>query len=202
MKSFKKSEWILIGILISTLFISGFILLRVQPFRGQLKLLNKDLQKIQKKVNKEQSSEKSRGSVKKIQQELDDLKAAIEIESKTMAGYQQSFIDLQKNEQQAELKAQITNLIEVQGMTISNIGEDSKSLDKLINAQTKASTQDIKRPMISLSLSGNFIMLNNFFQQLEELPYSVVITRLSMTVERKADLRAQYQLMTELSLAL
>lgn len=87
-------------------------------------------------------------------------------------------------------------------MTILDIGEDSQSLDKLVNAQSQETTKGINRPMINLKLTGNFSMLNGFIQQLETLPYSVVITRLSMVVERQADTRAPYQLLTDLSLAL
>jgi len=204
MKSLNKREFGLIMFLLGSLFITGFILFRVQPVREQLLALKQQKQKVQKKFNKEQSGNKSRGSVKSLQQELELLKTKISIETKTMAGYQQSFIDLQENEKQADLKAKITGLIVAEGMVIEGIGEDSKSLDELVRTETqgKASAEEIKRPMIGLELTGSFTRLNNFFQQLESLPYSVVITRLSMTSVRKKDLRAPYDLSIKLSLAL
>lgn len=202
MKKLNKRELGLIIVLVGTLFISAFALLRIQPSRNQLLSLKKEKQKIQKKFNKEKTGTKRRGSVKKQQQKLDALTLRIDAESKTMVGYQQSFIDLQESGRQAQLKSEITQLIESQGMIILDIREESKGLESLINAQAKSSRQDIKRPMIGLKLTGNFSMLNGFIQQLEALPYSVVITRLSITVERQSDMRAPYQLLTELSLAL
>lgn len=204
MRTLNKREFWLLTVLLISLFIAMFILLRIQPARQQLMALNKSQQKIQKKINKEQAGNKSRGSVKALKKELDALKVKISTESKTMAGYQQSFIDLQQNQKQADLKAKITGLISAEGMVISGIGEDSKSLDELVNSQSQnhSSVQEIKRPMISLELSGTFGMLNNFFQQLEDLPYSVVITRLAMSAAREENLRAPYQLNINLSLAL
>jgi len=202
MKRLNSRELGLISVLLGTLFISVFVILHIQPLRNQLITLKKDKQKVQKKINKEKSNVIKKGSLLKLKKSLSELKAQTELESKTMAGYQQSFIDLQQYEKQADLKAEITHLIEVQGLTITDIGEESQSLDKLVNTQTKASTQDIKRPMIGLELTGDFTMLNNFIQQLESLSNSVVITRLSLTVERDKDLRAPYVLSTQLSLAL
>jgi len=202
MKRLNSRELGLISVLLGTLFISVFVILHIQPLRNQLITLKKDKQKVQKKINKEKSNVIKKGSLLKLKKSLSELKAQTKLESKTMAGYQQSFIDLQQYEKQADLKAEITHLIEVQGLTITDIGEESQSLDKLVNTQTKASTQDIKRPMIGLELTGDFTMLNNFIQQLESLSNSVVITRLSLTVERDKDLRAPYVLSTQLSLAL
>jgi len=202
MKKLNNRELGLIIVLLGTVFISAFVLLRIQPLRDQLVILKKEKQKIEKKFNKEKAGKTSRGSVKKLQQEFDELTEKINAEGKTMAGYQQSFIDLQKGGKQAELKSAITQLIESQGMVISDIREESKSLDSLVNEKSKKTQQGIKRPMIGLQLVGNFTMLNSFIQQLENLPNSVVITRLSMTVERQTDKRAAYQLLTELSLAL
>jgi len=202
MKKLNNRELGLIIVLVSSVFIAAFVLLRIEPLRDQLILLKKDKQKTQKKFNKEKTGKASRGSVKKLQQEFDELTLKIDSEGKTMAGYQQSFIDLQDSGKQAQLKSAITQLIESQGMIISDVREESKSLDSLVNAQTKAGGQGIKRPMIGLKLTGNFTMLNGFIQQLEALSNSVVITRLSITVERKEDMRAPYLLLTELSLAL
>jgi Tfp pilus assembly protein PilO len=202
MGSLKQRELWLIAILLVAVIVTSFSLIKIQPLRNQLVTLKKAKQKVQKKFNKAKTATKKKGSVKKMQASLKQLKEKIETEGKTMAGYQQSFIDLQQDGMQADLKAEITHLIESQGMTILDIGEDSQSLDKLVNAQTETSTNDISRPMINLKLTGDFSMLNDFIQQLETLPNSVVITRLSMTVERQEDMRAPYQLMTELSLAL
>jgi len=202
MKKINNRELGLIIVLVSSVFIAAFVLLRIQPLRDQLIVLKKDKQKIQKKFNKEKSGKASRGSVKKLQQEFDELTQKIDSEGKTMAGYQQSFIDLQDSGKQAQLKSAITQLIESQGLIISDIREESKSLDTLVNAQTKKGGEGIKRPMIGLQLTGNFTMLNGFIQQLESLSNSVVITRLSITVEREGGMRAPYVLSTKLSLAL
>lgn len=202
MGSLKKRELWLVSILLVAVVISSFVLIKIQPLRNQLIGLKKEKQKVQKKFNKAKTATTKKGSVKKKRASLKQLKEKIETESKTMAGYQQSFIDLQQDGKQADLKAEITHLIESQGMTILDIGEDSQSLDKLVSAQAETSTNDISRPMINLKLTGDFSMLNDFIQQLETLPNSVVITRLSMMIERQEDMRAPYQLMTELSLAL
>jgi len=202
MKKINNRELGLIIVLVSSVFIAAFVLLRIQPLRDQLIVLKKDKQKMQKKFNKEKSGKASRGSVKKLQQEFDELTLKIDSEGKTMAGYQQSFIDLQDSSKQAQLKSAITQLIESQGLIISDIREESKSLDTLVNAQTKKGGQGIKRPMIGLKLTGSFTMLNGFIQQLERLKNSVVITRLSITVKREGGMRAPYVLSTELSLAL
>ncbi len=202
MHSLKKREIWLIAILLSSVVISGFIILSIQPLRVQLVSSVKEKNKLQKKFNKAKTNTVSQGSVNKMRKALESLKAEIETESKTMAGYQQNFIDLQKNEQQADLKAQITNLIEAQQMTILDVAEDSQSLDTLVNAQSKNSKKEISRPMINLKLTGNFNMLHDFIQKLEKLPNSVVVTRLSMNIERQPDSRAPYQLLIDLSLAL
>ncbi|NOR71814.1 MAG: hypothetical protein GQ532_19360 [Methylomarinum sp.] len=202
MKKINNRELGLIIVLVSSVFIATFVLLRIQPLRDELIVLKKDKQKVQKKFNKEKSGKASRGSVKKLQQEFDELTLKIDSEGKTMAGYQQSFIDLQDSGKQAQLKSAITQLIESQGLIISDIREESKSLDSLVNAQTKKGGQGIKRPMIGLKLTGSFTMLNGFIQQLESLSNSVVITRLSITVKRDDGMRAPYVLSTELSLAL
>ena len=202
MTALKKRELWLVSALLGSLLITGFSLLSIKPSLDKMDLLKKEQQKVKKKLSKARLGMKSKGSLKKMRENLSQLKEEMESKSKTLEGYKQSFIDLYKNEKQAGLKSEITRLIEEEGMTILDIGEDSQSLDKLVNAQSQETTKGINRPMINLKLTGNFSMLNGFIQQLETLPYSVVITRLSMVVERQADTRAPYQLLTDLSLAL
>jgi Tfp pilus assembly protein PilO len=202
MTALKKRELWLVSALLGSLLITGFSLLSIKPSLDKMDLLKKEQQKVKKKLSKARLGMKSKGSLKKMRENLSQLKEEMESKSKTLEGYKQSFIDLYKNEKQAGLKSEITRLIEEEGMTILDIGEDSQSLDKLVNAQSQETTKGISRPMINLKLTGNFSMLNGFIQQLETLPYSVVITRLSMVVERQADTRAPYQLLTDLSLAL
>ncbi len=196
----QREKWLLI-ILGVSLIISAYVLIRIRPVRMQLSELQQQLQKAQKKYQKEKSAVARLGSVPALRDEVEQLRRQIETETKTMDGYKQAFIDLQQAGQQADLKAAIGRLIEQQGLTIVDTGEADQSLDKLVAGNSNGA-QEIKRPMIKLTMSGNFSQLHQFIQQLEQLQNSVVVTSLSLQAERQEDMRLPYRLRAKLILAL
>lgn len=196
----QREKWLLV-ILGVSLVVSAYMLIRIRPVRIQLAELSMQLQKAQKKYQKEKSAVARLGSVPAMRNEVERLQQQIETETKTMDGYKQAFIDLQHAGQQADLKAAIGRLIEQQGLIIVDTGEADQSLDKLV-AGNSSGAQEIKRPMIKLTLSGNFSQLHQFIQQLEQLQNSVVVTSLSLQTERQEDMRQPYRLRAKLILAL
>ncbi len=200
----KREQYLIIAAAV-IIFVAGYAIFRLQPVHNELAQLQQKINKAQRKLNKEKSTERQMGSIKSLQKDVDELKQKMDTEKQTMAGYRQAFLDLQQNEKQADLKAAITRLIENQGITILEAAEASHKLDKIISVEGskhKVSGAVIERPLIDFKLEGDFSQINAFITHIRELPYSVVITKLNLTVERQEDMRRPYQLLTELTLAL
>ncbi len=202
MKQLQTREKWLLGILALVILIAAYVLLRIHPARMQLAELEKQQKSAQKKLSKARSGENLLGSVKAMEKKVDGLKQKIAVESQTMMGYQQEFVDLQQQDKQTDLKAEVTRLIERQGLVLLEMGEESQSFNNLVEATGAHNSADITRPMIKLILKGGFRQLYQLIATLENLDYTVVITRLSIMAEKRSPTDRQSQLMIDLSLAL
>lgn len=87
MTALKKRELWLVSALLGSLLITGFSLLSIKPSLDKMDLLKKEQQKVKKKLSKARLGMKSKGSLKKMRENLSQLKEEMESKSKTLEGY-------------------------------------------------------------------------------------------------------------------
>ncbi len=125
--------------------------------------------------------------INQLNTDIAALKATIAAEQVTLTGLKKSFVDLARDDAVPVVREAITALADRTGMRILRIQQSSVTLDKLTDVSVSAEDEILQRPQFDVLFNGEFVRVNAFVQRLQDLDYSVVITRLSIKTDSNLD---------------
>ena len=175
-----RREQVLLLVFIFILFGFIYYLFRMQSLQLDNAYLGEQLQMSESELPTLKRLSANAARMGQLEADIYALKATIAVEQETLTGLKKSFVDLGRDDAIPVVREAITALADQTGMRILSIQQSSVALDKLTNIDGSQEDEILQRPQFDVLFDAEFVRVNAFVQRLQELDYSVVITRLSM----------------------
>ncbi len=178
-----KREQMLLVLLIFSAVISCYVIFRVQAMNFEILVLDEELVTINNDLDNFKVLILSKVKVIDLKAELEDIKNVISGELVTVSGFEETFIDLNQNDAIATVREEITRLCDGEKLRILSINRSDVELTSLAKVKTAESDQVLARPQFTIMLRGEFEQLKSLLYQIKNLPYMVVVTKISINSE-------------------
>ncbi len=196
-----KREQMLLVLLIFSAVISCYVIFRVQAMNFEILVLDEELVTINNDLDKFKVLILSKVKVVDLKAELEDIKNVISGELVTVSGFEDTFIDLTQNDAIATVREEITRLCDGEKLRILSINRSDVELTSLAKVKTAESDQVLARPQFTIKLRGEFEQLKSLLYQIKNLPYMVVVTKISINSESTDITNYQSELTASLTFA-
>jgi Tfp pilus assembly protein PilO len=174
-------EKLLVGLLIFSSVIGGYLMLRVKEQTTQREIWKE--MRDESRSDKKQAKVKRMGSqdVKQLKKEIKTLKNEMEIIEKTVLGIEGGFIDLHSLKAVANMRSKLTTLSGKHNLRLASVSKAELNLSSFAGATQSKLSDFLKRPTFDITLYGSYHDLVNFIAGLETLPNRVVVTKISLS---------------------
>ncbi len=184
-----QREQLLIVILMLSVAVAAYLMLRIKPLQIDMQVLQEQLGDSIKAMNNTRPMRPGPQNAATLEEKATALQLTIDQELKTLAGFKKSFIDLSQNNAIASMRKNITQLAEKNQLRLLSIQASNIALDSLAGVTTLKDEDALARPLFDIKFRGGFFQLNQFLTELKSLPYTVVVTKLSLSTEAKENTR-------------
>lgn len=197
-----RREKILLFILFFILVSFMYYFFRMQTLQLESAYLNERFQSSESDMPTLKRLTSDASGINQLKVDIEALKSTIAAEQVTLTGLKKSFVDLARDDAVPVVREAITALADQTGLRILRIQQSNVALDKLTDVNVSAEDEILQRPQFDVLFSGEFVRVNAFVQRLQELDYSVVITRLSIKTDSNvSSATTSMRLNTSLTLA-
>lgn len=196
-----KREQILLVFLIFSVVISCYVIFRVQAMNFEILVLDEQLEQVNSELSDFKVETLSKVKVVDLKEELESVKKIISTEQITVSGFEETFIDLTQNDAVATVREEITRLCDGERLRILSINRSDVELTSLAKVKTAESDQVLARPQFTIRLRGEFEQLKSLLYQIKNLPYMVVVTKISINSESTDITNYQSELTASLTFA-
>lgn len=178
-----KREQLLIAILALSVAVAAYLILRIKPLQTNMVVLKEQLDDSIATMNATRPMRPGPQNAANLHQKASELQRTIDQELKTLEGFKNSFIDLSKSNAIPSMRKNITRLSEKNHLRLLSIQASNISLDNLAGVKNFEDEDALARPLFDVKFKGSFFQINQFLVELKSLPYSVVVTKLSLSTE-------------------
>lgn len=179
-------EKILVVVLVFSLSIGAYLMLRIKPMQTTLTVLQEQLDDSKKMLNNTRTLRPGTNEASSLRNDIAQLETTIDQEQQTLTGFKNSFIDLSRTDATPKMRKQITSLAERHQLRVLSIRASNLALDSLAGVKTKDNEEALARPLFDIKFSGGFFNTNQFILGLKSLPHAVVVTKLSISANKAA----------------
>ncbi|MAX51101.1 MAG: hypothetical protein CMH22_03905 [Methylophaga sp.] len=215
LKNTSQREKVLIAVLSAVLIVFAYFFFRGASLDRQVLIIEDQLSSIDKKLDRQIKRAQKPIKLpeyngKKIEtSDIKKLEKTIEAEQTSLEGSGHVFVDLTNASALPQLQSDITRTAERNGLLVISKRPHQGDLIQMVtgkmtkqNTLSKAPSGELKRPLYDLYVSGNFYALQSFLQEIGQLNYSVVLTRLRINTTDRTALSGNRMLDIEMTLAL
>lgn len=180
-KAVSLREKLLVGVLGVALLIGGYLMLRVKPQLVEREVMQEQLDDSR---DRRKSTRAKRGgfkNIKSLEEAIAELEAEIAQQESTVSGIEGRFINLNSNQEIAQMRRSLTKLARDNRMRLSAINKSAQDLNQMTDEKQEQLADFLERPIFNLKLYGRYHDLMRFLEQLDTLPNRTVVTHLSFT---------------------
>lgn len=189
-KSMSLREQLLIGILVLSVVIGSYIILRVQVQATQKLLWQEQLDTSRSAKKSIRTRRATNLDSEELAQEVEQLEQDIEQTLTTVSGIESRFIDLNNKKSVASMRSRLTDLAQRNNLRLSKVTKSSQDLAKFTSANQQKLAAFLERPMFNVELTGSYHHLLDFIKQLDSLPNRAVVTHFSLEVRTSSFVKA------------
>lgn len=183
-------EQLLIGILVLSVVIGSYIILRVQVQATQKLLWQEQLDTSRSAKKSIRTRRATNLDSEELAQEVEKLEQDIEQTLTTVSGIESRFIDLNNKKSVASMRSRLTDLAQRNNLRLSKVTKSSQDLAKFTSANQQKLAAFLERPMFNVELTGSYHHLLDFIKQLDSLPNRAVVTHFSLEVRTSSFVKA------------
>ena len=202
LKAKSSREKLLIKLLVLTMVVGGYLVLRIKPLNTELNNLQEQVEQTKKERRelREEVSDVRQSS--RVKEDINKWQQKLETERKQLEGLNISFINLNQNEALFDMLASITEVARRNNLQIISKKNEPIQLAKLVGKDLGKHQEQLRRQMFNLQLRGTFESMYKFIDSLDELENSVLITRLSLKASNDQVYNSRRLISANLTLAI
>jgi Tfp pilus assembly protein PilO len=180
-------EKVLVGILIISCVIGGYLMLRVKDQTTQRAVWKEMLEESRQDVRKTKIKRAGNKDIKRLNKELAGLTEKTIIEEEAVAGIESGFIDLNSKKAIAKMRSQLTSLAKSHELRMASVTQADQDLSGFTDGRQPQLMKFLERPAFDIMLYGKYHDFLVFVERLETLENRVVVTKVSVTPRPEGD---------------
>jgi len=180
-------EKILVGILLFSCVIGGYLMLRVKDQTTQRAVWKEMLEESRQDVRRTKIKRAGNKDIRRLNKELADLVEKTITEEEAVAGIESGFIDLTSNKAIAKMRSQLTSLAKSHDLRMASVTQADQDLSGFTDGRQPQLVKFLERPAFNIMLYGKYHDLLVFIEHLETLESRVVVTKISVAPRAESD---------------
>lgn len=202
LKAKSSREKLLIKLLVLTMVVGGYLVLRIKPLNTELNNLQEQVEQTKKERRELRQEVSDVRQSSRVKEDINKWQQKLETERKQLEGLNISFINLNQNEALFDMLASITEVARRNNLQIISKKNEPIQLAKLVGKDLGKHQEQLRRQMFNLQLRGTFESMYKFIDSLDELENSVLITRLSLKASNDQVYNSRRLISANLTLAI
>jgi Tfp pilus assembly protein PilO len=180
-------EKALVGILLISCVIGGYLMLRVKDQTTQRAVWKEILEESRQDVRKTKIKRAGNKDIKRLNKELAGLIEKTIIEEEAVAGIESGFIDLNSKKAIAKMRSQLTSLAKSHELRMASVTQADQDLSGFTDGRQPQLMKFLERPAFDIMLYGKYHDFLVFVERLETLENRVVVTKVSVRPRPEGD---------------
>lgn len=183
-----QRERILLAVFLLIVLVASYTMLRLKPMQVHKVVLEEQFERSRSTLSNAKPLRPSARDTAALREKISALQEQVAQAQSTLAGFENSFIDLARSDAVASMRKQITQLAVQQDVKVLKINASTMDLTQLVDIDVQGTESDayslLKRRLFDIQLRGDFYRLNRFISSLRQLPHAVVVTRLAFSTDQ------------------
>ncbi len=180
-------EKVLVGILLISCVVGGYLMLRVKDQTTQRAVWKEVLEESRQDVRKTKIKRAGNKDIKRLNKELAGLIEKTIVEEEAVAGIESGFIDLNSKKAIAKMRSQLTTLAKSHDLRMASVTQADQDLSGFTDGRQPQLMKFLERPAFDIMLYGKYHDLLVFIERLETLENRVIVTKVSVTPRAEGD---------------
>ncbi|MBV1883669.1 MAG: hypothetical protein KUG82_18665 [Pseudomonadales bacterium] len=189
MRELKQSEKVLIGVLVVTLVMTGYLFFRLKPLRFEIEIAQERLGGLEKKLSQTKLPRSSPEDVERIKDKVLQSRLDLDQERNRLAEIKAQFLDAGDANAIEEMLLDIASIARrnrINTLDSNNFTGNFAKIDAYDRTKPMG-TQDLSRPMRAFTLEGSFANIRAFIADLNSLKHKAIIMNFKLNLKQNDD---------------